>query len=576
MRCLIPVLGLLLLFSLAACSKKSPPKPKPAPSVTSLDGVPLGADLAGGLRANQYQGLTCEDSTTHRGLRAWRRLSNVELVNTIQDVFGSIEAVDFGELVNDIPKHEAFDTVITPENFFNSNRLKGYLKFAETLSSRVDIKRLFPCVSEGAGCIRQTIPKVGADIWRRPLAEDEIARLVSLHETLTADGADPEQAMRFVLQALVLSPHFLYRPEFGELQADGSFLLTDWEIASSLSYLLWRRPPDAALRAAAQSGALRSPEGVKSQAERLMADPKAREAMADFAGMWLNAGRVQTVMKPQAQFTADVKTRLVDEAKNFFVHTMFDAEAKTFDHLMNADYTIGDASVGFIYGSTPGSDGRLPFVQSQRRGVLGQAGFLASHAFPDQPNPIMRGVFVAERLLCVGFVPPPAVNIPEPQAGLSNKERFRRHSEIPACASCHATIDALGFALENFDAIGVFRDTDAGQPIVVDGKLRVDGQDATITSPQSLSQLIGKSRQGLQCFVRQNFRYGLGRMEFAPRDILGAAVKANDSVQSELDRCQIEAITAAMEAQGGNLRNAILELVASPAFRIRLIGEPEQ
>lgn len=569
---------LVILFSLCTISACRSGVNKPQAGSNSggtIDDVPLGADLAGGLRANDYTDLVCDNTTTHRGLRAWRRLSNIELVNTIRDIFGNLDGLDYSGLVNDIPKHEAFDTVGIKENYIDSNRLKGYFRLAESISAKADINTFFPCLAEGQKCINEQLADLALLIWRRPILEEESQRITALYQQAIAEEAGPEAAARLILQAMLVSPHFLYRSELGEQQSDGSYLLTDWELASALSYMLWRKPPDAELRQLAANGSLRQPEQLRSQASRMLNHPNAREAWNDFAGMWLDASRVLTVNREQANFTDQVKNSLNAEVKNFFIHTMFDAENSSYQQLLNSNYTIAGNELSWIYGSVADASGRLVFPNEQRRGILGQASFLAGHSFPTEPNPISRGVFIAERLLCVGFVPPPAVVVPEPQPGISNQERFRQHSVNPACASCHATIDPLGFAFENFDAVGVFRTEEAGLPININSQLKLDGTTISISSPQELTAAIADSHQGMECYVRQNFRYGLGRMEFAPKTIIGAPTEAKTSVQSDLDQCQINSLTSIMQANGGDLKAAILELISNPAFRIRLIGEPE-
>lgn len=568
----------LLALSLATLScSKAPGRHSPAKGESNALPGPIKADvgsaIGGGKTSSEYLGLSCNDAETHRGIRAWRRLTNVELKTTVADVFGPVEGVDYSEFLSDIPKIEAYDTMVIPSNYVTINRLKSYVKFAESLAQKINIDRLFPCLKEGSSCVSASLPSLGSKAWRRPMQSDEVERLVKLFTTLQADGYSSEASIRMMIQGLVLSQAFLYRSELGDKQEDGIFLLNDWEMASAMSYTLWRRPPDATLNSLAESGSLKDPMIVRQQAERMLADPKAKEAWSSFASMWLEATKIQGMSKSAPEFTSALKQTLSSEMSNFFVDTMFNAEKKTFEQLLTASYTIGDNSSNFIYESTAAA-GKIPFLQTQRRGLLGQAGFLASHALDDAPNPITRGVFVSQRLLCVGFINPPAVKIPEAVQGLSNKERFKQHT-AGSCAFCHKSIDSLGFALENFDQSGKFRTDDAGIPIVVDGSLNLDGFDVAIASADELSTAIAKSKQGLECFVRQNLRYGLGRMEHAPRTIIGLPLSDKKTVQSELDRCQITAIAGAMAAKNGDLKTAIIELVSSPAFRKRLIGVAE-
>ncbi|RYZ59211.1 MAG: DUF1592 domain-containing protein [Proteobacteria bacterium] len=564
--------SLLILSCSRAPARHSPPKGESnaLPGNIKAD---VGSAIGGGKTSSEYLGLSCNNNETHRGIRAWRRLSNIELKNTVLDVFGPIDGVDYSEFISDIPKIEAFDTMVIPSNYVTINRLKSYVKFAESLSLKINIDTLFPCLKEGAACISANLSPLAAKAWRRPIEPDEVERLVRLFSNLQSDGYSNEASARMMIQGLVLSQAFLYRSELGDKQGDGNFLLNDWEMASAMAYTIWRRPPDAALSSLAASGSLKDPAVVRQEAERMLADPKAKDAWSSFASMWLEATKIQGMSKTAPEFTSSLKEKLTSEMTNFFVDTMFTSEKRTFEQLLTASYTLGDNASNFIYESSAAA-GKIPFVQTQRRGLLGQAGFLASHALDDAPNPITRGVFVSQRLLCVGFINPPAVKIPEAASGLSNKERFKQHT-AGSCAFCHKSIDSLGFALENFDQSGKFRGDDAGIPIVVDGSLNLDGVDVPIASADELSSAIAKSKQGLECFVRQSMRFGLGRMENAPRTIIGLPTSDKKSVQSELDRCQIAAIAGAMAAKNGDLKTAVIELVSSPAFRKRLIGVAE-
>lgn len=530
-----------------------------------------GGDLGGGKGTDGYMNLVCDKAETHRGVRAWRRLSNVELVNTVKDVFGASDKLDWSVLLSDIPKKDVFDTVQAKENFMESNRLKGYVKFAEGVTADISMDKIFPCKAEGAACVGKRIPDIGAAAWRRPLTAAEVASFDTLYATLIADGVKPDEAFPNLLQAMIFSPNFMYRSELGVKNAEGEYELTPYEMASALSYLLWRRPPDATLRDLATKDELKTTEAIAEQAKRLLADPKAKVAMGDFADMWLDTKKILNIAKNDMKFTDAAKASMVKEVRDFFVQTMYSATNSTFKQLLMANSTPADASAQFVYGAMPGADGQLMYQQPERRGLLGQAAFLASHTLADDPNPITRGVFVAERLLCVDFAPPPAVTIPEAQTGLSNKERFRMHSQ-GGCAACHRMLDPIGFALENFDVSGVFRTMDQGQPITVSQPLEIDGKETTITSPQGLGQAIAESKQGLECYARQTFRYALGRLEYSQRYVIGGKAVENNT-QAKLDQCQIDTTTALLQKNGGDLKSSLVELISSPAFRTRLIGQ---
>jgi hypothetical protein len=564
----IKLLCLSILVSLSACAK--PPKTVGKSAHANGDSTPnLPQNPEGTMSTEGYTELTCGNKDTHRGIRSWRRLSNVELKNTVSAVFG-VQEIDSSSLINDISKADVFDTAMVSSNFVGTSRFKGYMTFAENLSNKVDLSKLFPCLAQGKTCMTSTLKSLGAAAWRRPLTAEESTKLDTLYDQLVTDGYKSDEAARLMVQALVLSQGFLYRSELGELQADGSFELTSWELASALSYSTIRTVPDAELKTLAAADKLRDSAELVKQATRLLADAKAKPAWKDFGAMWLESNNVLSVVKNQSAFNDNVKSKLSLEMQNFFVDTMFSSTKSTWEHLLLADYTLGDSSSSFIYGGTV-ENGKIGFAEPQRRGLLGHAGFLAAAAVADTPNPIKRGVFVLGRLLCSGFAPAPPTEVPEPKSGLSNKELFQQHSQ-GACAGCHKFIDDFGFAMENFDELGKYRDKDAAGAIVINGTVKIDNKDVKITSPLELSEAIAGSTQGMECFARQTFRYALGRPEYASVPIVGGVQAQDKSTVSQLDKCQIQGLTESMKESGGDLKSAILDLVANPAFRLRLAG----
>lgn len=518
-----------------------------------------------------YANLVCNDAATHRGLRNWRRLSQIEMINTAKDVFQLPADKNFDEIINDIPKKVPFDTVASPETNMDINRMKGYVRFAESVSAAVDLAKFFPCMAEKEACVQKKAGEIASLAWRRPADANEIASLTSLFKGMSGDGVLPEAAFRHVIQAIILSPSFMYRTELGKkMSGVEEYELTSWEIASALSYMITRRPPDAELRDAATRDALKDPAAISAQVDRLFELSGAKDGMRDFASLWFSSDRITNVEKKTPEFTDDVKLKLKEEMEDHFVHTMFEAETPTYKQLLSSDYSVGDRSVGFIYASQPDATGKLKFSQNGRRGLLGLGGFLAAYVFGDVPNPVTRGVFISERLLCTEFAMPPAVKIPEAKPGQSNRERFAMHSTNPACASCHATIDGLGFATDNFGSNGEFRTMDGNIAIAINQKVEIDGGMAQLAKPEDLSMTIANSTQGANCYARQVFRYAFGRMEYAKHKVLGLEVPFQETAQTKLDTCQVDSAVKAMNEKGGDLKSVFVSYVTSPAFRLRV------
>lgn len=575
------LLSITALLAIAITSCRNPPnRPNFGKGAVNKDDLipetdtPIGDKIKGGKDTDSYSLLKCEDPETFRGIRGWRRLTNTEMKNTVADIFGISTGVDFSEFPADLPKLEFFDTVNVVNNYVDANRFKGYQSFAKSLAEKIDMAKFLPCAAEGSTCLSAKLPSLLNLVWRRPAAPEDVTGLVALYDLMRKDGVAADESLRWLVQAMVLSHHFIYRSELGQVQADGSFVLTDWELASALSYTLWRRPPNDSLRKAAAAGELSKDGAIRPLATKMMADPLAKSAWKDFAAMWMDSEKINRSEKPAIpSFTPAVKAKMIQEIGDLFSNVMFDSTTSTYQQLLTGDYTIADPLLDTFYDSKS-TAGKTAFVQPERRGLLGQAGFLASHAAADNPNPIQRGVFVTEHMLCMNFAKPPPFTPPMAQQGLSNKDLFRQHNK-PGCDSCHTVIDNIGFAFENFDQIGKFRSMDAGAPIVTESKLTIDGKEVMINSPQAMFTAIGTSNQGMQCFVREAFRYSFGRTEYFTRPMVGVPSAPKLSTQGELDRCQIENATAKMKANKGDLRSGIIELVSSPAFRIRLIGKKE-
>ncbi len=520
--------------------------------------------------SSPYLNLACANADTHRGLRNWRRLSQIEMINTVKDVFQLPESVSLNQITNDIPKLIPFDTVAAPETNMDLNRLKNYVRFAETVSQGLNLMKFFPCLAEKEKCVQQKTAELATLAWRRPALADEVSKLVDLFKGLSEDGVPNELAFRNVIEAIILSPNFMYRTELGIKNAEGDYVLSSWELASALSYMLTRHPPDLNLRDLASKDLLRNPATLKAQAERLLADPKSKEGMRDFAALWFSSDKITNIEKAAKVFNDDVKTKLKEELENNFVHTMFDAQNKTYKQLMSADYTVGDKAVGFVYSAQPDAEGKIKFAQAGRRGLLGLGGFLAAYTFGDLPNPITRGVFISERFLCTDFAMPPAVMIPQPKEGQSSRERFKMHSNFEPCAICHVTIDNLGFATDNFGSNGEYRTMDGTELIALNQKIELDGVMAKLTKPQDLSNALANSKEAEACFVRQAFRYSIGRLEYGDHKVLGAKPEFTETDQTKLDQCQVDTALEAMNRDGGSLKSAFLSFITDPAFRIRV------
>lgn len=562
---------LLSIFALEACKLQAPKRPdfskhsalKPGTGTGTIDGTP-------------QEDLKCSEDTPRLGLRAWRRLSNVEIRNTVVDIF-QVKDADTSSFPADTPKKELYDTMSVSSNHLSDARFLPLESFAKEIAAKANLNTFFPCLKDGVSCINKSLPTLLGNAWRRPSTAAENTELSALFSLLIKDGLTAEESARDLISAIILSHNFLYRSELGTLkeEADNSYVLDDYEIAAAISYTIWRRPPDSTLKNLAKSGGLKDSDAIRAIATKMMNDPKAREAWKDFGNQWLDGHRIQNSVKTNApDFTPQVKNKLKEEASNFLTFIMFDKEGGTYKDLLLSAEAPTDPALDSFYGAKA-SGKTTKYAHEQRRGLLGQVSFLASHATADMANPVTRGAFIADRILCEQFIGAPPTTAPEPEPGMSAKELFAARTKPAGCQSCHKSIDGLGYALGNFDHLGRFQKEDNGKPVETNGTFTLDDKPVSFSSPQELTDAIAASVQGQMCFVRQVFNYGYGRKEFAWRPVAGRPAKPGLSAQGKLDFCEIKSATAAMVANNGDLKSVIVEFLASPAFRHRVPGQPE-
>jgi hypothetical protein len=395
--------------------------------------------------------------------------------------------------------------------------------------------------------------------YRRPVAAADVESLLAFYSDGAAQGGF-DAGLQLAVKRLLVSPEFLFRIERSTIAAGAvPTQLDDFALASRLSFFLWSSIPDDALLAAAEAGRLVEPAELEAQVRRMLADPKADAFVENFAGQWLFLRNLDAIVPVQSyfpDFDDTLRQGLRRETELFFASIV--REDRSALDLLRADYTYLNERVARHYG-VPGVKGahfrRVNWdTDSPRRGLLGHGSILAVTSYPDRTSPVVRGKWILESLL--GTPPPnPPPDVPDLVAtdgagtALPMRERLARHREDPNCASCHALMDPLGFALENFDAIGRWRTLgDAGEPLNVSGALPdgtpfegVDGlRDALVSSDLFLTTLTEKL-----------MTYGLGRgIEY-------------------YDMPTVRAIVRDASANDYRFSDLILGIVASPAFRRR-------
>jgi hypothetical protein len=497
-----------------------------------------------------------------------RRMNRREYDNTVRDLLGadSRPAQAFPAEEEALGFNNNADALVV-----TSLLAEGYLGAAEALAEEAvkDLPALLRgCDVKAEGedaCAERFITEFGRSAYRRPLSGDEVSQLLAVHQT-AADEFDFATGVRLTLTAMLQSPHFLYRVEFGE-PVDGSDVLkvAPYELASRLSYFLWGTMPDAELFAAAAEGRLAEPEDVAKQATRMLADARARATVRDFHGQWLELKRIEELEKDDEafpEFELDLRPLLRAEAEEFLDHVIWDDKGDL-DSMYLAPYTFLNGALSEYYGlDGPSGDGfqKFDLPAGQASGFLTQGGLLSVLAKPNQTSPIHRGKFVRERLLCQ-VVPPPPDNVditpPEVDPNLPTRERFKQHSTDPSCSGCHSMMDPIGFGFEHFDGIGRWREVEAGQPIDATGEILGGTTKGTFDGVPELASLLVDSPEVERCMTLQWFRYAYGRAD------------------AKEDTCTIDDLTRQFAGSGRRIQDLIVALTQSEAFLFRRAPEGE-
>jgi hypothetical protein len=375
---------------------------------------------------------------------------------------------------------------------------------------------------DGEPCARAFIEGFGKRAVRRPLTGEEIDRFVGLWRA-GKQRLHFDEGIEMVVQAMLQSPHFLYRVEVGEPPAKGETVRrpTPWEQASRLSYMLWGTMPDDELFAAAEADALRTPEQIGAHAQRMIADPRARANVASFFAQWLQLDEIDHLDKDVAvypRFSSEIRPLLRKEIATFIDHVVWDSGGGV-EELLTADYSFMNRRLAEYYGVT-GPTGeafeRVDLDPTRHAGILTQAGILASLAKPNQSSPVHRGKWVRERLLCEELMPPPPnveVTPPNLDPGLTTRERFSQHRESPFCSACHEMMDPIGLGFEHFDGAGLWRDEENGRPVDDSGEIVGTDTPGPFRGPVELGEKLARSQQVRECVTLSMFRFAYGRTE---------------------------------------------------------------
>lgn len=491
-----------------------------------------------------------------------RHLTREQHAHTVQDLLG---VSPVGDALPEDDDTQGYEVGASMSNLL----VEGYADQAAAMAEAVDVEALVDCdpASDGTStCRDQFLASFGRRGYRRALGAADVQALTTLFEAGATDSRGFEGGVRLVVEGVLQSPHFLYHVlDADEPGDDGLRPLSPYALANRLSYLLWNSMPDDTLLDAAESGELETPEGMEREARRMIDErpEAARAGTASFLRQWLELDRLVGMERDETLFP-DFTPALAEDLGESVLRTAGEAlweSEQSFTTLLTGDSAWVNGSVAPLFDvSTPdgGAWAQVSLDPEERSGLLTHPGLLAALSKPNQSDPVIRGKFVRENLLCEPLKPPPA-NVatipPDPRPGATTRERFAEHSEDPGCQVCHEQMDPIGFGLEHYDALGQFRLEDEGLAVDARGEI-VGSNDAagTFEGGLELSSMLADSNAARDCMALQYFRFAVGRVE------------------TEGDSCSVAKTMNRFEVEGGSFVELLVAIVRSDTFRFEQEG----
>jgi mono/diheme cytochrome c family protein len=498
------------------------------------------------------------------GIVSLRRLNKAEYRNTIRDLLG----VDY-EPTDEFPADDVgygFDNigdVLTVSPLLMEKYLAAAEKIAELAfknpASRAKLVPRLPGSGEEHKAAVEMLQPILQRAYRRQVLGDEVERFTRFVALAQKNGDGFERGMQLAVQALLTAPNFLFHIERSP-RAKGSvttFQITEFELASRLSYFLWSSMPDDELLSLAEKRELREGDVLERQVRRLLRDPRAQALTDNFAGQWLQLRSVKSATPDRKTFPAfdeALRQAMIRETELFFAAVV--REDRSVLDFLDADFTYVNERLAKHYG-LKGVKGpefrRVSLTGTPRRGVLTQASILTVTSNPTRTSPVKRGKWILENILNTP-PPPPPPDVPEldddgKELTGSLRQRMEQHRAKPLCASCHQRMDALGFGFENFDGIGAWRERDG--KFAVDASGLLPGGES-FKGPLELVKVL-KARQGefRRCLAEKMLTYALGR---------GLEL---------YDKCTLDDLCSEMQRHQDRFSSLVLAIVKSDAFQMR-------
>jgi cytochrome c5 len=457
-------------------------------------------------------------------------------------------------------------TFTTAKEAYNDKKNKyiGSITFVGPFPSKVEKasrKKILICdPATGPRCVDRIVTNLAHNAFRRPVTRAEVASYLKFVGMAKAHGQSTEQGIQLALEAMLVSPDFLFRIERDQDPVDPGKVhrLSDVELATRLSYFLWSSMPDEELLNLAETNKLHQTAILDAQVKRMMTDKKAAAFADNFAGQWLEVRNLDSITPDPVKFpewTSELKEDLRTETRMFFQYAL--SGNRPISEMINARYTFLNESLAKFYGieGVKGPDFRkVDLTTDQRGGILTQGAVLAVSSYPNRTSPTIRGKYVLSNVLGTPPPPPPpdvpALDVSKVGSDISLRKQLEAHRSNPVCASCHSKMDVLGFGLENYNAIGKWRTMDGKFPVDVGGTMP-NGKSFE-TAAQMRTVLEGNSMpQITRCLTEKVMTYALGRG------------------MQPYDNRTLSQITKTVEADGLHFQTLIYEVVHSLPFQSR-------
>lgn len=468
---------------------------------------------------------TLNDSPTNRSLKnpgrtVIRRLNRMEYNNTVRDIFG-VDTHPADSFPADGGGGGGFDNN-ADTLFIPPILLERYLVTSGEILDKARPERIF-FVKPTAKRARREVAKqilnaFAYRAYRRPVEPAELAGLMSLYDATFQQMRSHESAVKHVLRALLVSPHFLFRIEQDQ-QSKQAYPISDYELASRISYFLWASTPDEELLRLAGKRLLRTPKVLEEQVVRMLRSPKSQAFAESFSSQWLKVKDLYTSAQPDPgkfpNYNPALRDAMYQETVRFFDAVLHeDASLLT---LLDADYTFLNEDLAKHYGIegvTGKAMRRVSLTDKRRGGVVTMASVLTLTSYPLRTSPVLRGKYLMEQILGAEVPPPPPVvqtlsQEDAPVAGLTFRQRLEQHRKKPECAGCHSRMDPLGFGLENFDAVGRWRDAIGGKTVDASGEMTTGEK---FVGPFEMKQILLRQKEDfVKNLTEKLLAYALGR-----------------------------------------------------------------